>query len=60
MTVREMEKLLKQAGWYEVRQKGGHRHFGHQDKNYVVTVPQHKGDLKVKTANAILKEAGLK
>jgi len=60
MTVREIEKLLTKAGWYEMRSKGGHKHFGHNDYSYVVTVPQHKGDLKVKTANSILKEAGLK
>jgi predicted RNA binding protein YcfA (HicA-like mRNA interferase family) len=60
MTVREIEKTLKKAGWYEVRTKGGHKHFGHADCGHVVTVPQHKGDLKLKTANSILREAGLK
>jgi predicted RNA binding protein YcfA (HicA-like mRNA interferase family) len=60
MTVREIERLLKAAGWYEARTKGGHKHFAHSDYGYIVTVPQHKGDLKIKTANSILKEAGLK
>ena len=60
MTVREIESILKKAGWSEVRTKGGHKHFRHVDYHYVVTVPQHKGDLKIKTANSILKAAGLK
>jgi predicted RNA binding protein YcfA (HicA-like mRNA interferase family) len=60
MTVRDIEKMLKKAGWYCERTKGGHKHFAHKDYNYVVTVPQHKGDIKTGTANSILKEAGLK
>lgn len=60
VTVREIEKLLTKAGWYEVRTKGGHKQFGHKNYNNIVTVPQHKGDLKIKTANAILKGAWLK
>ena len=60
MTVREIEKLLRKADWYEVRTKGGHKHFGHDDYAYVVTVPQHKGDLKTKTAKSILEEAGIR
>ncbi|MCL2630415.1 MAG: type II toxin-antitoxin system HicA family toxin [Firmicutes bacterium] len=57
MTVREIEKLLKKAGWYEVRTNGGHKNFRHQEYSDVVTVPQHKGDLKKGTANDILKKA---
>ena len=60
MTVREIEKTLKQAGWFEKRAKGGHKHFGHADYGHIITVPQHKGDLKNNTADAILKQAGLK
>jgi len=60
MTVREIEKMLNKAGWCEVRTKGSHKHFQHKDKSNTVTVPQHKGDLKLKTANSILKGAGLK
>jgi predicted RNA binding protein YcfA (HicA-like mRNA interferase family) len=60
MTVREIEKKLKGAGWYETRTKGGHKHFAHNDYPYIVTVPQHKGDLKKGTADQILKAAGLK
>ncbi|MDR2090361.1 MAG: type II toxin-antitoxin system HicA family toxin [Clostridiales bacterium] len=60
MTVREIEKTLKKAGWYELRTTGGHKHFAHKDYAHIITVPQHKGDLKTGTANAILKEAELK
>ena len=52
MTVREIEKMLKKAGWYELRTNGGYKK--------IVTVPQHKGDLKKGTVETILKDAGLK
>ena len=60
MKVREIERLLKEAGWYEVSQVGSHKQFKHAAKPGKITVPQHKGDLNIKTANAILKQAGFK
>ena len=40
--------------------KGSHKQFVHPQKPGKLTIPQHKGDLKLKTANAILKQAGIK
>lgn len=60
MTVREIEKLLLQDGWYAVSQVGSHKQFKHDVKPGKVTVPIHRGDLNIKTANSILKQAGLK
>ena len=59
MTVREIEKLLKSDGWYEVCQVGSHRQYKHPVKKGKVTVPIHRGDINVKTAHMILKQAGV-
>lgn len=60
MTVRELTKMIVNDGWYFVRQKGSHKQYKHKTKTGIVTIPDHTGDLKPKTANSILKQAGLK
>ena len=60
MTVREITKLLIQDGWYYDRCKGSHKQYKHPTKKGTVTIPNHSGDLKLKSANSILKQAGLK
>ncbi|MBR3533330.1 MAG: type II toxin-antitoxin system HicA family toxin [Clostridiales bacterium] len=60
MKAKELEKLLLADGWFEVGQVGSHKHFKHPFKPGKITIPIHKGDLKIKTANAILKQAGIK
>lgn len=60
MTAREVEKRLLADGWVHVKTTGSHKQFKHSSKPGKVTVPQHKGDLDIKTANSILKQAGLK
>lgn len=60
MTTREIENLLLQDGWVYKNTRGSHKHFIHPCKPGKVTVPQHKGDLDIKTANSILKQAGLR
>ena len=50
MTAKELIKLLKADGWFEVNQVGSHRHFKHPNKPGKITVPIHTGDLKLKTA----------
>jgi len=57
MKVREIEKLLKKAGWYVVTQKGSHRHYEHDVHSGKVTVSQHSSDIPIGTAKAILKQA---
>ncbi len=60
VTVREILRLLRKDGWVFKNQEGSHMHYIHPAKKEKVTVPNHKGDLKIKTANSILKHAGLK
>jgi len=60
MTVREIVRILKKDGWYEVNQEGSHIQMKHEVKTGKITVPRHNGDIKIKTLNSILKQAGLK
>ena len=60
MTVRELVKILKQDGWYQVVQHGSHMQFEHKTKIGKVTVPNHSGDIAIGTINNALKQAGLK
>ncbi len=53
-------RLLKEAGWVEVRVKGSHHQFKHPDKATLVTVPHPKKDIPIGTVHNILKAAGLK
>lgn len=60
MKFRELEKMVLDDGWYFVKQVGSHKHYKHSSKQGKVTIPVHKGDLDIKTAYSILKQAGLK
>lgn len=60
MTFRELEKLLNKDGWKLKSVKGSHYHYIHPTKPGKVSVPNHKGDLKIGTVDNILKQAGLK
>jgi predicted RNA binding protein YcfA (HicA-like mRNA interferase family) len=53
-------KIVHADGWIKTEQHGSHTQFEHPSKKGKVTIPQHKGDLPVKTVNSILKQAGLK
>jgi len=58
--VREITTLIKDDGWYFVRQKGSHRQYRHPTKPGTVTVPgEPNDDLPPGTAKSILKQAGL-
>ena len=60
MRYREVEKLLKEDGWYEVGKKGSHHHFKHPVKPGKIPVPEHAGkDINPSLVREILKEAGL-
>ena len=59
MRAREMEKLIKKDGWYEVNQVGSHRHYKHPEKPGKVTIPFHAGDLDKGTVKRIKEQAGL-
>jgi predicted RNA binding protein YcfA (HicA-like mRNA interferase family) len=61
MKVREVLKLLKADGWYQVPSRSGHRQFKHPNKPGRVTVSgKLSHDLPPGTLNSILKQAGLK
>lgn len=60
MTVRELEKIINDDGWYLVKQVGSHKQYKHPEKRGKVTIPNHRGDVDIKTANSILKQAGLR
>lgn len=61
MTAKEILRILKADGWTEKTQRGSHLQLIHPSKPGKVTVPMHPGkDLDPKTANSILKQAGLK
>ncbi|HEX8267443.1 MAG TPA: type II toxin-antitoxin system HicA family toxin [Pyrinomonadaceae bacterium] len=61
MKVREIIKLIENDGWFLDRVKGSHRQYKHSTKRGTVTIPGHPNDdLHPKTANSILKQAGLK
>lgn len=60
MKFKELEKLIKEDGWYLVNTVGSHFHYQHPTKSGKVTIPNHKGDVPKGTANSILKQAGLK
>lgn len=60
MKAKELEKLLRQDGWIHKNTRGSHKQFIHPTKPGKITIPQHGGDLDIKTANSILKQAGLK
>ena len=58
--VRELEKILKDDGWFFVKQVGSHKHFKHPTKKGKATIPVHTGDVDKKTVDSTLKQAGLK
>lgn len=39
MKFREVEKLIKADGWYEVKQKGSHHQYKHPSKPGKGTIP---------------------
>lgn len=56
----ELLRLLKKAGWYEVRRKGSHIMMKHPTKPNIIVVPFHaSGEMKTGTLQAILKAADI-
>lgn len=54
----EMERIIVEDGWYFVRQKGSHKHYKHNTKEGMVTIPFHKGkELNPITEKSIRKQA---
>lgn len=59
MKFREIESIILQNGWYQVKQKGSHHQYKHPAKPGKVTIPEHGGDLNSDTVKSIMKQAGL-
>jgi len=60
MKFREIENIIKEDGWIYSYTSGSHYYYKHPTKPGKVSIPYHGKDLKIKTANSILKQAGLK
>lgn len=57
----ELLKLLKNNGWYKIRQSGSHVIMKHPEKNGTLPVPFHGSkDVKKGLLKAILKQANIK
>lgn len=53
--------MLHDAGWYEIKSRGGHRQLKHPERRERVTVSGHLGDdMPAGTWNNVRKQAGLK
>ncbi|MCU0082179.1 type II toxin-antitoxin system HicA family toxin [Streptococcus danieliae] len=59
MTPKQMVKLLKKNGFYEVGQNGSHKKL-RDDNGHQTVVPMHNTDLGKGLEAEILKQAGLK
>lgn len=59
MRFREIESMILEDGWYQVKQKGSHHQYRHPTKPGKVTIPEHGGDLNPDTVRSIMKQAGL-
>ena len=58
--VRDLMRIVEADGWKHVRTTGSHRHYKHDNKPNVVTIPGHPGDdVPTGTLKSILKAAGL-
>ena len=57
---REVIKMLKEDGWYEVNCVGDHHQFKHATKSGRVTVSHPLKDIPVKTLQSISKQSGIK
>jgi len=61
MKFREIEKIIKENDWKYSYSTGSHYYYTHPTKPGKVTIPYHPGkEIKTKTINSILKQAGLK
>ena len=60
MTFREIERIVKNDGWFLDAIEGAHYHYKHKTKPGKVTIPFHGGDIPKRVIHSILKQADLK
>lgn len=59
LTASGMVKALERGGFRREHQKGSHLHLYHSERDLLVTVPIHPGDLPRWLMKKIIKQAGL-
>lgn len=59
MKFREVEKIILADGWRFKNAKGSHFFYDHPQKPGKVTIPNHHGDLDLRTVKSIFTQAGL-
>jgi len=60
MDSRQIIKILKQNGWYEIAKAGSHTQFRHRERKGRVTVPHPKKDVPIGTLKSIERQSGIK
>ena len=61
MTFREIEKIVKDDGWYYAYANGSHHYYYHKTKSGKVCIPFHAGkDLEKRVVDSIKRQARLK
>ncbi len=61
MKFKELLKIIKEDGWFEVRVSGSHKQFKHSSKKGTVTIAgKPNKDVPRGTLNNILKQTSLK
>lgn len=60
MSSREVIKRITVEGWYEVRQRGSHVQFRHDERDGLVTVPHPNKDVPRGTIRSIERQSGVK
>ncbi len=60
MDSRQIIKLLKQNGWYEIAKIGSHTQFRHPELKGRVTVPHLQKDIPIGTLKSIERQSGIK
>lgn len=56
---KEIIKILKADGWYDVRCVGDHHQYKQPTKNGLVTIPHPKKYFPIKTVKSIFRQAGI-
>ncbi|MFC1896619.1 type II toxin-antitoxin system HicA family toxin [Thermodesulfobacteriota bacterium] len=60
MDSRELIRILKQNGWYEIAKVGSHTQFRHPERKGRATVPHPKKDIPIGTLKSIERQSGIK
>lgn len=52
----ELEKVLKKDGWCYYGEGKLHIQYKHKEKNGIITIPKHRGEIKKEVLNTILQQ----